>query len=140
MKKCSTCKVVKSFDSFNKDQSTPSGYHYRCKVCRAKQRTSKEHGEYTQQYYKDHKNHMRTTSIQYKKDNREEVLEYGRQYCQDNTEKRKEYAKRYYVLNRKRMDKKSREYHIVNRERLNKERRRRYYAKKLKQPNLLSML
>ena len=33
MKKCSSCQETKSFDQFNKNRSTKSGYHNQCRSC-----------------------------------------------------------------------------------------------------------
>lgn len=38
-KKCSTCKELKTYDSFYKDKKTPTGYGYECKHCKMLSKT-----------------------------------------------------------------------------------------------------
>jgi len=38
MKKCSTCKIIKSLDNYNKCKSNKDGLHYVCKDCRKKEK------------------------------------------------------------------------------------------------------
>jgi hypothetical protein len=41
-KKCTTCKELKTYDSFYKDKTSPTGYGYECKICKRNYKPSPE--------------------------------------------------------------------------------------------------
>lgn len=64
MKKCSVCKIEKSFDNFYTDKSSKKdGFHHRCKPCckenQKKVRNTSRHKEYVKLYREKNKEKIR---------------------------------------------------------------------------------
>jgi len=87
-KKCSKCKVVKSFDEFHKDKLRKDGRQSVCKGCRKQYQKN-----YQPQYYEDNKERIIEWNKQYRQDNKEKIKEEKKQYRQDNKAKLNEYQK-----------------------------------------------
>ncbi|MEK6884806.1 MAG: hypothetical protein AABY22_34560, partial [Nanoarchaeota archaeon] len=68
MKKCTTCKVKKILEEFNKNRTTKDGLHSECKKCLAEYRKNhkKERVEYLQFYQPAHKKEKAEYDKQYR--------------------------------------------------------------------------
>jgi hypothetical protein len=75
MKRCSNCKIEKSFDDFSKLKSSKDGYRYSCKEC------VKEYNKnYKKEYYLTHKETIDLKNKEYYLDNKERVNKYASEY------------------------------------------------------------
>ena len=74
-KVCSSCKINKSFDSFNKSKNSPFGLHRQCKSCRKIERdTNKERTrKKNQEYYKKNKESLLKKNKIYRKNNKDKI-------------------------------------------------------------------
>lgn len=112
MKKCSTCKLIKPLNEFNKCKSNKDLHHDVCKMCRKlwyiknkdkikkycfnnKDRRSKNF----KRYREEHKKELAEYNKKYKKEHQEELTEYNKKYCNDYYQKNKykllEYGKQW---------------------------------------------
>ena len=91
MKRCSSCREVKSIDGFARNRSQRDGRTNQCKKC-------------NRAYRESHKS---------------SIAEYQKSYRENHREDRKERDRAYYVANREKVAERNREYHHENRERRN---------------------
>jgi len=90
MKKCTRCKIEKSFDEFSKDKNKKDGLQYKCKLCNR---------EYAKKYYVNNKENL----LDYRSNYRNNNKEYFSKYRENNKEKIKKKT-REYLKNRKKTD------------------------------------
>jgi len=90
MKICSTCKVLKSFDSFHKDKRNNSGLKSSCKSC------------------------VKIYKKQYDLENAENIKIYDKQYYLENIDSKRAYYKRYYIENIDMIKEQKKRYRLEN--------------------------
>lgn len=123
-KVCSTCKQLKSTDSFSKNKSTKDGLQWRCKECakvhyrenqQARQKYYQKNRdvrlEYCKRYREVHKEQRHEYNRQWRIDNKEHLSRYDRERYENRKYSVQEYSKewqrthperiRQYKLNRK---------------------------------------
>lgn len=97
MKKCCTCKLIKSSDNFNKNKNNKDGLHARCIECRKKERLKYKSNEKdrNKNYYLKNKDDLLTKNKQYRINNEEKINIQRKDYRLKNSEhisnKNKEY-------------------------------------------------
>ena len=101
MKNCTTCKVEKPLDAFDKNKTKKDGVSSQCKVCR-------------KEYYLK---------------NKEKALAYDKEYNLKNKEKILVQTKEYYLKNQEKLAVQKKEYRLKNKEKI-KERRSRPEVRK----------
>lgn len=98
LKKCSICKVEKSFSFFTKLKSSKDGAHCYCRECKNKQRQTKYREkdlEYQAKYRENNKESIAIGKRRYKDNNREKYNEYRLEYYINNKEKLNARQKKY---------------------------------------------
>ena len=108
MKKCSTCKIEKDLESFNKCKTNKDGLHYVCKDCRKKERIqNKEHTSKKQkEYYESNKEELLIKNKQYRVDKKEEIDLQRKKYRELNKEHIKMKNKEYLPIKKKKIQEK----------------------------------
>ena len=71
MKRCTSCKIDKSFEDFRRQSKTKDGYKYRCKKC---------DNLAAREYYKRKKSKIIENAKEWQKNNPDKVKEYKKKY------------------------------------------------------------
>lgn len=90
-KKCSHCRKIKDASEFRRNKKTDDGYSIWCKECKKKYPQ-----EYSEEYYRQHREWNQERSKIYYQEHRESILEKSHL----NRGKRRKYWKKYYAENR----------------------------------------
>ena len=100
MKTCSTCKIQKDPEGFNKDKSKKDGLHGKCKACKViysaeyREVNREKIRENRAKYYEDNREKHKEKAIKWAKENPEYFRAKNAKYREDNPEKcRANYAK-----------------------------------------------
>ena len=118
MKKCSTCKIEKDLESFNKCKTNKDGLHYVCKDCRKKERLqNREHIQKKQkEYYESNKEELLIKNKQYRVDKKEEIYLQRKEYRELKKEHIKMKNKEYLPIRKKKIQEKAKTELLKNEE------------------------
>lgn len=113
MKKCSSCKIEKNVDYFNKCKTNKDGLHYCCKDCRKIERlkSKSQLSQKQKEYYEKNKNELLLKNRQYRIENKDSINLQRKQYRELNKDhiqiKNKEYLpiKKEKIKERRKTDK-----------------------------------
>ena len=110
LKRCSTCKIEKSFEEFSKCKSKTDGCQSHCKVCVKEYRNQNKEkiSEQRKEHYEQNKEKILERNKEYREQNREKILE-----------RNKEYSKEYYEQNKEKITKQLKEYRNQNKDKRN---------------------
>jgi 5-methylcytosine-specific restriction endonuclease McrA len=112
IKICGKCKIEKSINEFNKDNSRKDGLQHYCKQCLKQYREDNKDKalEYMKQYREDNKDKIKQYREdnkdkikQYREDYKEKAKQYYKEWCENNEEYRKEYKKEWYEVNKEKL-------------------------------------
>lgn len=117
LRKCTSCKIEKELEYFNKDASRYLGHSYQCKECKKyyqqnSNRNKEYRKEYSKKYYQQNYKARRDYDKKYKDRNKEYHLNYAKEYRIKNIEIIKEKEKIYNNLNKDKINKKSRDKYL----------------------------
>jgi len=97
MKTCSTCRIEKTLDSFNRDKHKKSGYRTQCKECCKKHREKNKANRalYFKEYYAKNKDTVLSYRREYYLKNKERELAKAKEYTDKNKEAVRAREKKY---------------------------------------------